>query len=271
MQYITMQNKVVWDLLRRDGHYVADAQLSRERRDYSADAKQLGGATPIWVWYYPDLSVTQLSLGDMFEDLRCEMSLQQEGCFDDFYMFELEIDYAAPTGITHNASPYTRVIHEIKLSDVVAVYTVSDSPVDGWYYKTFDPIYVEDFATPMFQTRTDIQKLSDASDTVNEYFKHGDFAKCLKCDKYCNTYYEGACFCSVEHASRYKRSFIQKYLSLGLDIYQCSKMWNALPFTLLYEVTMWELLKHLSGKYLVTLPCSALSAVREWESKYIRT
>lgn len=42
MQYITMQNKVVWDLLRRDGRYVADAQLSRERRDYSADAEQLG-------------------------------------------------------------------------------------------------------------------------------------------------------------------------------------------------------------------------------------
>lgn len=107
MQYITMQNKVVWDLLRRDGRYVADAQLSRERRDYSADAEQLGVATPIWVWYYPDLSITQLSLGDMFEDLRCEMSLQQEGCFDDFYMFELELDYAAPAGITHNASPYT--------------------------------------------------------------------------------------------------------------------------------------------------------------------
>lgn len=44
MQYITIQNKVVWDLLRRDGRYVADTQLSRERRDYSADAKQLGGA-----------------------------------------------------------------------------------------------------------------------------------------------------------------------------------------------------------------------------------
>lgn len=130
MQYITMQNKVVWDLLRRDGRYVADAQLSRERRDYSADAEQLGGATPIWVWYYPDLSITQLSLGDMFEDLRCEMSLLQEGCFDDFYMFELELDYAAPAGITHNASPYTRVILEIKLSDVVAVYAVSDSPVE---------------------------------------------------------------------------------------------------------------------------------------------
>lgn len=186
-------------------------------------------------------------------------------------MFELELDYEAPTGITHNASPYTRVIPEIKLSDVVAVYEVSDSPVDGWYYKTFDPIYVEDFATPMFQTRTDIQKLSEASDTVNEYFKHGDFAKCLKCDRCCNTYYEGACFCSVDHSSRYKRSFIQKYLSLGLDIYQCAKMWDSLPYELLDEVPMWGLLKHLSGKYLVILPAYAMPMVREWESQYTRT
>ena len=52
MRVISMQGRVVWEILQRDKVYYADKDLLREDNDYIKDIKRLNGYIPIWCYRF---------------------------------------------------------------------------------------------------------------------------------------------------------------------------------------------------------------------------
>lgn len=120
-----------------EGKYYADNKLSRERRDYSIDIKQLNGHIPVWCFASKkdrDFAAYDFLDGTLLERFRCEMSLDQELGLTQFFLLELEVDDAMVlNGQTHNAYIGAKIIPYISKHQLLAIYKVVNTT--HWYYK----------------------------------------------------------------------------------------------------------------------------------------
>lgn len=143
-----MQSPEVVSILFRDKVYRADINESRERRDYSKDIEQLNGLTPIWCYVPNGTGMCFETMRDSSQlfDCHCEMSqVEQEGCWDNYFMIEFEIDDGLlKEGKSHNGNSKCRVFGELTLDMVKAVYKVTDcgDEDNAWYYKDITPIRI---------------------------------------------------------------------------------------------------------------------------------
>lgn len=246
MRVLSMQGKEVWDKLQRDKIYHADLSRCRERANYAEDIAALGDHTPIWCFAYPEINYSTMFDGNIFEYLRNEMSLRQENCWDDFYMFELEVDHPIK-GRWHNSCDYSCVFPIITMGMVVAVYSVHDSDVDGWYYKVFNPIYISKARTPLFDKETDISAEAAKEDGLHHMFTEGKVSNCLWCGKSTTHVLDGKHYCSSKCAAKYKRKFIADWSVSGLDKEKYLSMYLALPEDLARDVKTFYLSQYLYG------------------------
>lgn len=210
MRVISMQSPKVWQILRYKGVYHADLNFCREKASYSEDIERLGGLVPIWCWAYPDLSFRTLYNGEILEYLRCEMSLGQEDCWTGFLMMEIEVpSELLHIGIHHNACCYSQVFGELRLDMVKAVYEVTDSDVDGWYFKVITPIWVADkndcITSEVLDCRYWEQHEDEAPDSV---FKTSAVGICLNCEKSTDKVVDGKHLCSIKCRFKHQSRFI---------------------------------------------------------------
>lgn len=276
MRVLSMQGKAVWGILQRDGVYHADVTKRRERADYMEDTLALHGATPIWCFAYPEINYVTMFDGNIFEYLRCEMSLQQEGCWDDFLLFELDV-MALRVGKHHNACGYSCVFPELTMDMVVAVYSVCDSKKNGWYYKKFTPIYIKKELYPLFLTTTDTYKEHEKGGGVSPEFTDEMTARCLQCKTMTSHTLDGKHFCSLKCAAKYKRKFIADWGVSGLDITKYEAMYSLLPESVMQDVKTWYISQFLSGAVNGACVSAAAEAcayhahiLREWSNHYGR-
>lgn len=218
MRVLSMQNPIVWDILQKDKVYHADVNKAREHRSYKEDIEQLNGSVPIWCFAYPEISFTTMYNNELLEQLRCEMSMNQDNCWDNFYLFEIEIEKAKlKKGLSHNGSFYCKVFAELTFDMVQAVYKVRDSEEDGWYFKVLTPIYTKS-STVITTTEMDCRYWESVEDTYTDCFIKSEVGKCLVCGK--NTPYTwlGKHFCCLAHMWKHKNRFIRLCAISGYDI-----------------------------------------------------
>ena len=150
VRLLSFQSKEVLESLFKNGIYHCNVDLSRERRNYSEDIKQLDGMNPIWCFtpknissYFVKLDVKDKFIqkdfinGYLFQTFRCEMSLPSGESLNNFVLMELEVSDELPkVGITHNSYNGAVVIPEIKVENLIATYTVEYNDDDDimWYY-----------------------------------------------------------------------------------------------------------------------------------------
>ena len=126
---ISFQSKDVLDIVKRDGVYVPDLSKCRERRSYEQD-----GGPKVWVFQFEDMTFNGFTSGIYFERCRCEMSLNHSSGLSDFIMFELHVDESRLSiGKTHNSSMFAKVMNNLYLEDIAAVYHIDSS--EHWYFK----------------------------------------------------------------------------------------------------------------------------------------
>lgn len=219
MRVISMQSPKVWQLLRRNGVYYADLELCREKANYEKDRERLNGRVPIWCWAYPELSFRTLYNGEILEHLRCEMSLGQENCWDLFLMLEIEVpDELLHIGIHHNACCYSKVFGELRLDMLKGVYKVTDSPVEGWYFKVITPIWVKDVNDCITPTVLDCyywdQHENDAPVSI---FQTTYTDKCLCCEKNTDKVIDGKHLCSLRCMFKHQSRFLSVCGIHGID------------------------------------------------------
>ncbi len=149
MRVISFQDRVVLEIILKDGVYFADASKCREKRDYRLDRESLGGKLPIWVYMNPGINFNLLRSGEVIERWRCEMSLDQKVGLTQFAMLELEIpENNIMVGKTHNAYKYAGVIDRIDKKLLCAIYRVEHT--GHWFYKRIVPerFFVKDPCIP---------------------------------------------------------------------------------------------------------------------------
>lgn len=126
---ISFQSKDVLDIVKNEGIYIPDITKCREHRSYEAD-----GGPKVWVFEFEDMSFNGFSTGIYFERCRCEMSLNQSSGLSKFVMFELHVDESRLSiGKTHNSSKYAKVMDELYLKDIAAIYHIDST--EHWYFK----------------------------------------------------------------------------------------------------------------------------------------
>lgn len=227
MRVISMQGKEVWDILRREKVYHAELDKCREGWSYKDDI--CDARVPIWCWAYPDLSFHMMCNGQVLEYLRCEMSLGQEGCWDNFLMFEIEIqEDKLKSGKTHNACAYVKVFYELTLKMVKAVYSVRDTELDdyGWYFKVITPIYNCGSKDVITTEPMDCRYWDKIAETYTDCFSEGIDAPCLKCGKVTRYMMDTKHFCSLDCMFRHKYRFIQQCTMYGLKERMCLLLYS---------------------------------------------
>lgn len=219
MRVITMQGKVVWDILQRDKVYYADKALLREDNDYSKDIKRLNGAIPIWCYSWPDLSFHSMYTGEVLDYLRMEMSLEQKNCWDSFVMFELDISDDSLIGYTHNASAYSVIIPRLSLDMVKAVYTVRDANNSNPFWKVISPIWISEIDKCDIITKTELncELFTEMEESISDVFVEGESGRCLWCNKECTYTVDGKHFCSLGCKWEHERRFINVLRSRGIS------------------------------------------------------
>lgn len=230
MRVISMQSPKVLEILRRDGIYKADLDLCRERADYSDDIRNLNGLVPIWCWAYPDLSFRTLFNGEILEYLRCEMSLQQDNCWEPFLMLEIEVDAnLLHKGVHHNDCPYSKVFGELRVEMLRAVYKVTDSDRDGWYYKIIHPIWAKDENDCITSEVLDCHFWKDCSYLApHKYFSDGNTSTCLHCGKLTNKTYLNKHLCSLKCMFKFQHRFMTMCTMRGMDSITAVDLYNSL-------------------------------------------
>lgn len=209
MRVLSMQGKEVWEILQRDKVYHASPKLCREDNNYSKDIEILEGYQPIWCYARPEINFKSMYNGEILEYLRCEMSLEQCNCWDNFVMLELEINRdETHIGDSYNACAYSRIFREITMDMVKAAYTLKDADVHNPYYKVLTPIYTschDVITTVEMNCKTIVEKVDEST----EGLEYSDKGKCLVCGEDTEYTYKNKHFCCLghgwEHEHRYKR------------------------------------------------------------------
>lgn len=219
MRVISMQGKVVWDILQRDKVYYADKALLRENTDYSRDIKRLNSAIPIWCYRWPDLSFHSMYNGEVLDYLRMEMSLEQKNCWDSFVMFELDIPDDSLLGYSYNASAYCVVIPRLSLDMVKAVYTARDTNESNPYWKVITPIWISetDDCDVITKTELNCELLTDMEESVSDDFVKGVSGKCLWCEEETDYAVNGKHFCSLGCKWEHEKKFINMLRRDGIS------------------------------------------------------
>ncbi len=231
MHIISMQSKEVWNILRNNGVYHADVSKCREHASYKEDIVNLGGYVPIWGFAYPDMSSLHMRNGQVLERLRCEMSLQQENCWDDFLLFELDIpDMLVLTGKHHNDCTYSKVFPAIYLNQVRAVYSIHDSDKDGWYFKVLTPIYLTDKEV-ITRMEMDCAYWDSIESQYVDCFDNGEIGHCLKCGRETPYLYKGKHYCSLGCMHDHKERLISNCVIHGDNPWELMSRWDILTDT----------------------------------------
>lgn len=207
MRVLSAQGKEVWEILQRDKVYHASPKLCREANDYSKDVERLGGYQPIWGFAWPEINFYSMYNGAVLEYLRCEMSLDQHNCWDNYVLFELEIRQEDMLiGYAHNACAYSRIFKEINFDMVKAVYTLRDSDEDGFYYKVLSPIYTDgkDIITTV---GLDCRAITEWADHSAAGLEYGNAGKCLLCERDTSFTYKNKHFCCIGHGWQHEQRF----------------------------------------------------------------
>lgn len=211
MRVISMQGPEVWEFLQKYGVYYADREKCRELQDYRRDIKQLGGYMPIWCWAYPELDFVSLYDNSTLEYLRCEMSLNQDNCWDPFVMLEIEIDEnLLKVGIAYNGCVHSKVFGKLTMDMVQAVYKVNDKPGNhGWYYKVITPIWIREGVDVITRGVLDCYEIEQRAATSVDGLDLETAGNCLLCGaKTVYTFY-GKHYCSLDHCWTHRRRFLQ--------------------------------------------------------------
>lgn len=221
MRVLTMQSKDVLDILKNEGVYHADGKYSREQATYDEDREQLGGQHPIWCWAYPCMDFVTLCNNEVLEYLRCEMSLEQDNCWDNFYMLEVEVPYhKLKIGKHHNGCPWSRVFGELRASDVIAVYTIKDSNVEGlgYYFKVVTPIWSRDGCVQLIPMEMDCRYYANVEDQpLFPMFERRSTAKCIACGEETDWVFWNKHLCSIKCACRLVDRYKTWCSVLGVD------------------------------------------------------
>ena len=276
MRVLSMQSHKVWEILQRDGEYRADLAKCREHSRYQEDVEQLGGAVPIWCWAYPDIDYYTMYDGSIFEYLRCEMSLQQDGCWDGFIMLELDVPKEMlHIGKHHNDCPHSMVFAQIDFDMVCAVYTIRDSDNNGWYYKVFTPVYMQTGSNPLFTKETDTAEECKTEAYPTSDFTEGESGTCIKCGCETVSMFRGKHFHSKECVLEHKTKFIAKWGMAGLYMPAVRPMYDALSESMLRDLGAWDCIRYLAGKLsgsvypLVLKNCqNYITELDSWVAKY---
>lgn len=121
---ITIQSKDVVDLLLRGETYRCDITKSRTKYFSDTDYHNCKGLAPIYIYMDSLLAESTLarrSFPRVAHAVGCEGGYS--GNYSE-YVIELLLDHIPPVGETHNCNKYVRVISEIKLEDVSAIYYI---------------------------------------------------------------------------------------------------------------------------------------------------
>lgn len=233
MRVISMQSPDVLKILLRDRIYHANLNLCRERASYAEDIKNLNGLVPIWCWAYPDLSFRTLFNGEVLEYLRCEMSLQQENCWDPFVMLEIEIpERSLKRGQHHNDCPYSKVFGELTIEMLRAMYKLMDSDNDGWYFKVITPMWVKDKTDCITPDVLDCYYWDKHEDLApSKYFDVRDLGKCLKCGRETKNTYKSKHLCSLKCMFKEQQQFLQSCSIRGMNPNSAIELYNSLTDT----------------------------------------
>lgn len=221
MHILTVQSKEVLNILQRDGVYRADSKCSREHMDYAEDKMQLGGVTPIWCWAYPCMDFVTLCDNSVLEYLRCEMSLDQENCWDSLYMLEVEVSYNdLRIGKSRNRCSWSRVFKELRAIDVYAVYILRDSEIKGkgWYYKVVTPIWTRENSTVLIPSEMDCYVYSQHLDQpLFPRFQVRQVGYCVACGKVTTYSYWNKHLCNIDCVSKLVNTYIHECAMLNID------------------------------------------------------
>lgn len=143
---ITIQSKDVVDLLLRGETYRCDITKSRTKYFSDTDYHNCKGLAPIYIYMDSLLAESTLarrSFPRVAHAVGCEGGYS--GNYSE-YVIELLLDHIPPVGETHNCNKYVRVISEIKLEDVSAIYYI-DNAYDSFaltvVYKTVRSLFTE--------------------------------------------------------------------------------------------------------------------------------
>lgn len=216
-----MQSKNVWGILIRDRVYLADIQYAREKNDYTKDIIRLNGKTPIWCYYWPEINYYTMYNGEVLDYIREEMSLERCNCWDNYFMFELEVpDNEILTGVTCNASGYVKVFPELRFDMVRAVYKLRDSNPSNPYWKVLTPIYInKTYEDSVITTKVlNCEKETIYAEECLDDFDSEVIGKCLTCAKSIPYVNENKHFCSLSCMWQHQRKFIRVASKEGLDV-----------------------------------------------------
>lgn len=143
---ITIQSKEVVALLLRGETHRCDITKSRTKYFSDADYSNCKGLAPIYIYMDSLLAESTLarkSFPRVVHAVGCEGGYS--GSYSEF-VIELCLDHVPPIGETHNCNKYVRVIPEIRLEDVSAIYYI-DSTYASFaltvVYKTARSLFTE--------------------------------------------------------------------------------------------------------------------------------
>ncbi len=218
MRVISAQGKEVFNILRRDGVYHAEGCKARESIDYSRDIEALGGRQPIWCYAYHNVNYYTMYNGTMLDYLRQEMSLDSKNCWDNFYLFEIEIDKTLlHMGISCNNSGYSMIFSELTIDMVKAVYSIKDADVENPFYKILIPIYTasDDVITT---TTLNCKEAVIKARSSTECFNQDDVKPCLMCAEDTRDVHDNKHYCSLECLWQHEQKFINMCRNVDRNI-----------------------------------------------------
>lgn len=219
MRVLSMQGKAVLDILRSNGVYHADVSKARERAPYSEDIEQLNGRVPIWCWAYPCMDFITMCTGEILEYLRCEMSLSQDNCWDNFYMLEVEVsDNELKVGKHHNGCCWSKVFGELTADMLMAVYTLRDVDGDmGYYYKVITPVWKRS-DNCIIECELNCLAMHNMEDTyIWPWFEYGFWGNCVECGRSTQMHYWGRHLCSIKCVNNQLRKYVNACAVTGVD------------------------------------------------------
>lgn len=218
MRVLSMQGKVVWDILQRDKVYHANKDLCRENNTYVDDIENLDGMVPIWGMMCRELSLYTMYDGEILNDLRLQMSLDMVNCWDGFVLFELEIPRDnLIRGVTRNVRADVKVFPELRLDMVKAVYTLKDAKTP--YFKVITPIWISsgDEANVITTTTLDFEQLNEYMTESTLPLTPSVEGECLWCKKETSYVVNNKHFCCLAHAFDLERKFMRISVCEELD------------------------------------------------------
>lgn len=179
---ITIQSKDVVDLLLRGETYRCDITKSRTKYFSDTDYHNCKGLAPIYIYMDSLLAESTLarrSFPRVAHAAGCEGGYS--GNYSE-YVIELLLDHIPPVGETHNCNKYVRVISEIKLEDVSAIYYI-DNAYDSFaltvVYKTARSLFTESQRLSLVEKAEMDNAITDDIEKLRRELSIADFYKVM--------------------------------------------------------------------------------------------